>query len=379
MQTVPVFAVLGRTLRLAFLRYPTAFRLAWFPLALNEAVVLSKQLAVDHVAAANAAGVWTSPLGLAFLDPVVVAWAAVPALVFTLLGLIAVTAAMVAIARWALFDEARAGEYFIFNWGPVESRYSGAIVLTTILAVVLAVVYAYGFRFVLSGADLDMLQASARQVGGRTIYPFAALTALSWPVQLYAALGLAAVLYPLLRLYVWPSAIVANETWSIGHSIAATAGQTIRLFLVSVMTLFAVFTVAIAVAVLAASLTGGSRPPVGTDGSVDLRYDVPEVLTQFANHEFGDVAKAVAPVEVATPVPGLSGLQTELPLLDPGHENPGASIAPQDQPSLQANRTAPADIVARIVGFLLSIFLIGASVASGAFAYRAMRGGAITG
>jgi hypothetical protein len=183
----------------------------------------------------------------------------------------------------------------------------------------------------------------------------------------------------LLRLYVWPSAIVANETWSIGHSIAATAGQTIRLFLVSVMTLFAVFTLAIAVAVLAASLTGGSRPPVGTDGSVDLRYDVPEVLTQFANHEFGDVAKAVAPVEVATPVPGLSGLQTELPLLDPGHENPGASIAPQDQPSLQANRTAPADIVARIVGFLLSIFLIGASVASGAFAYRAMRGGAITG
>lgn len=233
MEPVPVFAIVGRALWFVFANLFTLVRLTWFPIAAFVATGWGL-----------AYGVISENPGAEF-DAIVSSRAyrfAAPTLL--LLEGVAFSVVAVQVHRIILFGERSQNVYFAFPFGRTELAYVAMGALTFAVYIVFLAVIGIGvIAFVLglgSGKGVSQALAFALTVAGKTNPSPAILVVaglLTFALYIF-------MVWVLLRLTVWPPAVVANNRLALGEALRLTRGRVaamLGLMLASIMVYIPIF------------------------------------------------------------------------------------------------------------------------------------------
>jgi hypothetical protein len=142
-----------------------------------------------------------------------------------ILQLIATASVAVSIHRVILFGERQPGHYFLFAFGRTELLYMSMAIASTLFTVIAIALVLVPFVTLISGGDpIAYLSSLFPKAGGKpgsaNLGGLAAGYFLAW---IFAG-------YFMLRLAVWPPAIVATKRLSLGDAWQLTKGNVLRLF-----------------------------------------------------------------------------------------------------------------------------------------------------
>jgi hypothetical protein len=188
--------------------------------------------------------------------------------VIAILQLIATAAVAVAIHRVILFGDRKPGHYFTFSFSRTELLYSFMAIVTVLITLaIMASIFVPVFYIVTHGDFAGFfaqfknwpINAPSTLVGDQ----FSVLV----PAYL---IGWLVVVYFMLRLAVWPPAVVATNRFALGEAWSLTRGNVLRLFgmfLLTVITIWLVVVLAIASFWYNASRHGHMIPPMPDDAT----------------------------------------------------------------------------------------------------------------
>jgi len=255
MHALPIFGITGRSLWFVVANLFSLFRLCWLPLALLIATTYGMAYAIVEVSpgATEKSVTQTSAFMFATLTELVL-----NGIVFSVIA--------VNVHRIILFNDRRPDVYFAFPFGRTELLYVLMGVLTyvflALLIGVITLIYVTLLRIAPTGAALlvaAMVEAAAD----------AAPKGSPWLSALFIItfiVGYILGLWMMLRLTVWPPAVVANNRLSLGEALRLSKGRVFALLGLMIasslayITVFAVFVAAFAVAASAgADLQNGMQ------------------------------------------------------------------------------------------------------------------------
>jgi hypothetical protein len=249
MHALPIFGITGRSLWFVVANLFSLFRLSWLPLAMLIATTYGMAYGIAQVSPGEAEKAVLN--GGAFLFAT-----------FTELVLNGIVLSVIAVNvhRIILFDDRRPDIYFAFPFGRTELLYVLMGVLTYVFLALLIGVISFIY-FTLAG----MVPRGAALVIAAMVEAAseAAPKANPWVVALTVItfiVGYILAVWLMLRLTVWPPAVVANNRLSLGEALRLSKGRVFALLGLMIasslayITVFFIFVVAVAVA---ASAGGG--------------------------------------------------------------------------------------------------------------------------
>jgi len=238
MNKLPVFRTFGHAVGFTFANFFTIFRLAWLPFAALLIAMFALGLFAADIMTAG-------PLGKPMVDPFTIgehiAQFVFLEVTLILLQAIVIAAVAVSVHRVILFGDRRPGAYFNFAFGKTEFLYLTMGVLTAFI--VIAIMGAVLTPAVFLAAHGDFAAFFARFEDWPANMPDLAASGALAPIMVAYSLGWLLVVYFMLRLAVWPPAVVATgrlspaEAWRLTHG---NVWRLIALFLLVSITLWLV-------------------------------------------------------------------------------------------------------------------------------------------
>lgn len=229
---LPVFRTFFRAAGFTIWNGWTIFRLTWFPLSLM--ILVSVVLPLLHVTSV-AKGVGLPALEQSMLFQVS----------SIVLQMIATASAAVAIHRVILFDDRQSDHYFLFAFGRTELLYLLMAITSMVFTALALAAVMLPLAFLISGGDpvayFKTLMPKPGQDGNMA--GFGALFVsyiIAWIVAAYF----------MLRLSVWPPAVVATNRFALAEAWRLTKGNVFRLLGLFLMPVLLIWMI---VALLAAS------------------------------------------------------------------------------------------------------------------------------
>lgn len=215
MREIPVFEIVGRGVWFVAANMITLLRLTWLPLAL----LLGAQVALGQVLALAADGTSKDQL----IDS--------PMHAFTFLAsaalqLIALSAVGVRVHRLVLARDRAAGEFFAFSFGGTELRYAVMAVAAVAFALASLVALANGIVSIGDATGGWSLTLDPRPLTSENVLPFLRSAGL----VCLAVAGAVFWIWAVLRLALWPPAVVANRGFALGAALQASRGRVWPLF-----------------------------------------------------------------------------------------------------------------------------------------------------
>jgi hypothetical protein len=218
MEPLPIFAIVGRSLWFVVANLFSLFRLTWLPCAALVAAGWGLAYAV----------VSQSP-GLTFekLDENdLFTYAAYTSLVLQGLALSVVA---VQVHRIILFGDRRPNVYFAFPFGRTELLYvvMGALTYVALFVLLLIVILGVVAVVVAVSAGASVTEALAQQfshymAAGKDAEPSAVFVAGAVFATIFVYV---LIIWIMLRLTVWPPAVVANNRLALGEALGLTKGR----------------------------------------------------------------------------------------------------------------------------------------------------------
>ena len=242
MHALPIFGITGRSLWFVLANLFTLFRLCWLPLAMLIATTYGMSYAIVQLAPNET--VKTVAEADAFF---------VGTMTELILNGIVLSVVAVHVHRIILFNDRRPDVYFAFPFGWTELLYVLMGTLTYVfLALLIGVITFIYFTLVSmapTGAALliaAMVEAATEAVQPKANPWIALLTVLTFIVGYILGLWL------MLRLTVWPPAVVANNKLSLGEALGLSKGRVFELLGLMIASSLAYFAVLLAFGILIA-------------------------------------------------------------------------------------------------------------------------------
>jgi hypothetical protein len=248
MHALPIFGITGRSLWFVVANIYSLFRLCWLPLAMLIATTYGMAYAIVEVSPGATAKT--------VMDAGAFMWATLTELV---LNGIVFSVIAVNVHRIILFNDRRPDVYFAFPFGRTELLYVLMGVLTyvflALLIGVISLIYFTLLRMAPTGAALvvaAMVEAAAE----------AAPKGSPWLSGLFIItfiVGYILGIWMMLRLTVWPPAVVANNRLSLGEALRLSKGRVfalLGLMIASSLAYMAVFFLFALVIAFAANASG---------------------------------------------------------------------------------------------------------------------------
>jgi hypothetical protein len=217
MHALPIFGITGRSLWFVIANLFSLFRLCWLPLAMLIATTYAMAYGIAEVSPGKT--VETIHDG-AFL------FATMTEIV---LNGIVLSVVAVHVHRIILFNDRRPNVYFAFPFGSTELLYVVMGTLTYFALVLLIGVIAYLYYIVFNlvpqgGALLIAAMVEAAAEAAPKANPWLALLGIVTFI-----VGYILALWLMLRLTVWPPAVVANNRLSLGEALGLSKGRVFEL------------------------------------------------------------------------------------------------------------------------------------------------------
>jgi len=213
MHALPIFGITGRSLWFVVANIFTLFRLCWLPLAM----LIATTYAMAYGVASETPPVKTAANALMFAT-----------LTEIILNGIVLSVVAVHVHRVILFNDRRPGVYFAFPFGRTELLYVVMGTLTYVALALLIGIIAFTYY---------MLNNMAPRGAALIIAAMVEAAAPTPPIDPWAIARIAAVyivgvvlsLWFMLRLTVWPPAVVANNRLSLGEAWRLSKGNVLAL------------------------------------------------------------------------------------------------------------------------------------------------------
>lgn len=219
MQTLPIFGITGRSLWFVIVNIFSLFRLCWLPLAMLIATTYAMAYGIAYVSPGETIETITDKGAFLF-----------GTITELILNGIVLSVVAVHVHRIILFEDRRPHVYFAFPFGRTELLYVVMGTLTYVALALLVGVLAFIYLIFISrelvpqGAALLI----AAMVEAADVKP----TVDPWfNVRIGSAIiiGYILALWLMLRLTVWPPAVVANNRLSLGEALRLSKGRVFAL------------------------------------------------------------------------------------------------------------------------------------------------------
>jgi hypothetical protein len=255
MHALPIFGITGRSLWFVVANLFSLFRLSWLPLAMLIATTYGMAYAIVELSPGQKLSDIEDGGNRAYLFAT---------LTEVILNGIVLSVIAVNVHRIILFDDRRPNVYFAFPFGLTELLYVVMGTLTYFFLALLIGVIAYIYFILLSLAPQGAALLIAAMVEAAKE---AAPTVSPWMIGItYVTVIVGYILgvWLMLRLTVWPPAVVANNRLSLGEALRLSKGRVFALLGLMIASILAyvaalfVFAVAIAIAAYGSAMAGES-------------------------------------------------------------------------------------------------------------------------
>lgn len=218
MHALPIFGITGRSLGFVITNIFSLFRLCWLPLAMLIATTYAMAYAIVQVSPGTTAKTIVEANAFLFATAIEI-----------ILNGIVLSVVAVNVHRIILFEDRRPNIYFAFPFGRTELLY---VVMGTLTYLALALLIAVIAFLYYSAAGLAPQGAALLIAAMAEAAAPAAPKASPWIVAssiIVFIVGYVLAVWLMLRLTVWPPAVVANNRLSLGEALRLSKGRVLAL------------------------------------------------------------------------------------------------------------------------------------------------------
>lgn len=240
MSKLPVFRTFGNALGFTLFNFLTIFRLTWLPVVAMMAATFGVGFAIEEMAPLGAMS--GTPLGPKWIGEHFQEFIGVQ-IATMLLQAIAVTAIAVAVHRVILFGDRKPDHYFVFAFGKTEFLYLMMGVLTVIIILTVMGAILAPVAFLVTNGDFGGFFDRFKNWPENA--PEVMMSGALTPLIAAYAVGWLILLFVMVRLAVWPPAVVATRRLSPAEPWALTRGNFWRFIGLFLLTAIAVWMVVV--------------------------------------------------------------------------------------------------------------------------------------